>query len=426
MDHHVGIGEGRIMDRLFKSNWFVKIISFLIALMLYTVVSSEEHPSQAGGGAIKQNEITLKEQLNVKYDENKYVVTGYPDSVTVQVKGNNNMLTKASLMINRKTFINLNGKAPGTYSAKVETEGFPIGLQVSVVPSTVSVTIEKKITKEIPVSIELFNQDKVADGYKPDDPIPIPDKVEVTGGEKEVNAIAFIKGVVDVKGADGPIDKKVSLNAYDKEGNQVSIDMNPSTVQVQVPVTSPSKSVPINFTTKGSLPDGLVISSIKLNTNHVNIYGPKDKINDMTSLDGLTIPLDNIHGNQTLHLPLPVPSGVEKLDPSTVDVNVKVDKPTTKLFKEMPIDVMGLPDNYDIGFKDPVNRSLDVELKGAPDVLSNIDRKDIELYIDVTGLSAGDQTVKAKLKVPQYVSGKISKQDVQITLSESGSSSGTP
>lgn len=424
MAEHVGIGEGKSMDRLFKSNWFVKIISFLIALMLYTVVSSEGHPTQPG--IVKQNQMTVNENLTVKYNENKYVVTGYPDTVTIQVKGSSNLLTKAGLMMNRKAYIDLNGKGPGTYSVNVLTDGFPSGLEVSVVPSNISVTIEKKITKQLPVSVELFNDDKVASGFHLGDPIISPDKVEVSGGQKEVKQVAFIRAVLDVKGANSQIDKKVHLNAYDAQGNQLSIKISPATASVQVPVKNPSKKVPIKYQTTGSLPNGLALSSINLSPNEVTITGPKDVLDSIHEIKGISIPLDGIQGTETKQIKVPIPDGVETIDPETVDATITTSQATTKLFKEIPIDVMGLSSNEQITFKNPKNRSVDVVLTGAPNVLSNISRNDIEVYVDVTGLSKGDHTLKAKINVPKYVDATLQQQDIQISLSGNASSGSTP
>jgi len=110
------------MDKIFRSSWFIKVISFLIALMLYNMVSSNNQLSHndinpfTPSTSTKQ---TVTEKLNVIFDQDKYVVTGAPETVNLLLEGSIGQITKTRLITTKEAYIDLTGKKPGTYKAKV-------------------------------------------------------------------------------------------------------------------------------------------------------------------------------------------------------------------------------------------------------------------------------------------------------------------
>ncbi|HEX6923419.1 MAG TPA: YbbR-like domain-containing protein, partial [Bacillales bacterium] len=65
------------MDKLMRKNWFVKLLSFLIALLLYTIVTGDQPSSPFGLGAPAGSSPDQPRQLEnvelaVHYDEEKY------------------------------------------------------------------------------------------------------------------------------------------------------------------------------------------------------------------------------------------------------------------------------------------------------------------------------------------------------------------
>ncbi|MBM7644495.1 YbbR domain-containing protein [Scopulibacillus daqui] len=316
------------MDKLFKSKWFIRILSFLIALMLYTVVSSNDQ--SAGGQATRiigrsSQTAAVTEPLKVEYDQDNYVVTGAPSSVKVEMKGPSDLILKAKLLSNHKVYINLNGKGPGRYSATVQTEGFPSGIQVTPIPSTVDVNVQEKTAKTFPVSIDVANKDKVASGYNVGVPQTSRDTVKVTGSKKMVDSVAFVKGVVDVSGASSTVRQQATLHAYDSSGNLLNVNISPSKTYVKVPIISGyAKRVPVHISEQGSLPDGVSIDSIQVEPQTVTVYGSKDALKDIDSIDGVVLPLDNITDDKTFKLDVPTPDGAKSVDPGTIKVKVKV------------------------------------------------------------------------------------------------------
>jgi YbbR domain-containing protein len=411
------------MDKIFRSSWFIKIIAFLIALMLYNVVSSDGHSTNGDGsllmnsGSSKQ---TMTEDLVIKYDSDKYVVTGQiPSTVDLLLQGSIEQITKAKFMTTREVYIDLTGKRPGTYKAKVLTDGFPSNLKIYPDPSYVTVTLQKKVKKTLPVSIDFIHKEDLEDGYKVGDAKVSPSMVTAVGAEDIVNRIAFVKGVVDLTGAKDTVKTRVALNAYDKDGNQLNVTINPAVASVEVPIISPSKDVPIYLKPMGDLPDGKAIASITIEPQMVTVFGKSDVIAGIDKIAGIELPLGNINSSQTVQLNVPVPEGAEKVEPDKISVKIDLNDNSKRTLKDVPIAVnMPADQNKKVTFVDPPNRTIDVTLVGAKSVIDKIEQSDIKLSIDVGNAQTGDSDLPIQVSGPDNVTIQLERDTVTVHIEE--------
>ncbi|MFX0112885.1 CdaR family protein, partial [Bacillus pumilus] len=76
---------------------------------------------------------------------------------------------------------------------------------LSINPSVTTVKIQEKKTAEFPVETEFYNQNKIKEGYSPEQPIVNPKKVTVTGSKEVIDKISVIKAFVNIEGVDKQI-----------------------------------------------------------------------------------------------------------------------------------------------------------------------------------------------------------------------------
>jgi YbbR domain-containing protein len=113
------------------------------------------------------------------------------------------------------------------------------------------------------------------------------------------------------------------LQALDSNGQTVNVVATPETVRVKLPVTLPSKKVPLNFKQSGDAESGKTYT-FSSDNSEVTIYGSKAQLK---KIDSLEVPVD-ISGiskttDQTVKL-TNVQKGLKSVDPNTVKVHVKV------------------------------------------------------------------------------------------------------
>ncbi len=409
------------MDRLYNSPWFVKAISFFIAVMLFIIVNYDSVSNQPGAlPNITNVSSTLDEvPLNVYYNEEEFVITDMVEHVKVNIRGPQNVLTLFQIARpNYDVFIDLRNLEKGTHYVKVQHRNFPNELTVNIVPQTVKVTIDKKRTISMPVEIELINKNEIEDGYTVGIPIVNPVNVEITAAESIINHVALAKGFVDVKDLNKTEEKSVPIKVYDSNGNELNIDVKPETVDVQIPVTSPNKNVPVKINKIGELPDGKSIKSIYTEPKDVTIYGPNAVINQIKFIGGIDIDLPKITESTVLELNVPVPSGVEKVIPSKVKVFIEVDTEEEVEIEDIPIEVIGLSGTMESSFMLPEKGIISLIVKGSPENIQKIRKEDLKVYIDVNKLSIGEHTVKLHVTGPQNV--KLTKpyNEIKVILSD--------
>lgn len=397
------------MDKLLKTNWFVMLISFVLALMLYTIVAVPKNIQQNAGsiGNESAQERIEDVEVQVYYDDANYVVSGIPETVDVTLTGSPTKLFLAKIEKNLEVYVDLNDFSLGTHTVSFQYRGVSDDIDVAIYPAQAKVTIEKRVSKNFPIEIELINRENsLPEGYSVGDPIVTPSTVTVHGSEKQLNQIRAIKGTIDLDGQKETFVTSVPIKAYDEENNEIKgLFLNPNVVDVEVPIISPHKDVPIKINQINSLPEGKTIELITTKPETVTIYGEKDVIKEINFVEA-TVDLKNLadKNTETVTVDVKLPKGVKTVEPKQIEVTIKLGKEVTKTIKKVPIQVTGLREGLSFTFVDPKEGTIDVVISGAQSILDKTTLKDIQAIIDASNLEKGEHKVAVTFNGPQNVS----------------------
>ncbi|CAM3072423.1 CdaR family protein [Paenibacillus sediminis] len=394
------------MDRWIKNNNVAKILALAISVLLWAMVHK-------GDVSTKPQMTTLDTRIidNVKVqtyglDTKKYVLNSInPERVRIEVRGKRSDIT-SFFAGDYKVMVDLSGIKPGTHTIPLSYE-LPSGVEmVSMDPSMVTVDLEELKTKEFDVNIETTGTP--AEGYQVGVPIIKPsNKVKVTLPENLIDDVKSVKGVIDVDGADSSIkDKKVKLAAYDKEGKEIpEAEISPSTVQVDLSLAAPYITVPLELKYTGQLPEGLNLASVKTSVNQVALFGPKEALKGMESYKGVTINLSDVKGagNTELNVDLTPPPGFEKIEPSSVKVELSVVPEAQRVIDDIPIIIQGSRDEWNTTIVSPQNGRMSLTLAGASNLLDALKPEDIQLTVNVSNLKPGTHQVPVHITLPQFI-----------------------
>ncbi|MFV9511790.1 YbbR-like domain-containing protein [Tepidibacillus sp. LV47] len=405
------------MDKWLKNNNVVKVLSLILAIMLWMVVNmgQKTNPSL---NPIEQTENTYIYETNVipKYNEELYVVDVLTKRVTVILKGSPNIigqLRDGKIFDKGQFFVDLTPYKKGTYDVPIQYTGFPRGIDIEIQPRTLKVKIEEKHRIEMSILVDQLG--KAAEGFQTGEPIVTPTKVHIAGTKDEVEAVAFVKAFINVENANKMIIEQVPLHALDKKGNPVKVEITPQTAEVKIPVTSPYKIVPLTYKMIDEPKTGLAIESIDLKTKEVTLYGPKDTVNKYEVYQGPNVSVANLPlGKNFVSLKIPVASELYKIEPDQIQLEITIVKSKKKDFENIPIDLNGLGR----GLKGKVisSRNTRITLEGAPKILDLLQNDDIQAFVDLTNLPPGEHEVEVQYNVPLYtkVINAIEKVKVQI------------
>ncbi|PYZ91910.1 hypothetical protein CR194_17050 [Salipaludibacillus keqinensis] len=409
------------MDKLFNKSWFIKVSSLVIAFMLFLMVNMDNAGNQPGGipGVTDGSRVLEEVDLHYYYDDENYVLTEGPEFVQVTLRGPQTALTMAQVnQAQQELYVDLAGKEAGVHYERVQHRGFPADLSLSVVPMTVRVTLQEKQTASFPVDVELENEGQIEEGYVVGTPEVNPSSVDVTAAQGLIEQIATARANVDISDRNSSFEDSVPVVFYDQNGNDLGLNADPPAVEVHVPITSPNKEVPIRIGRDGELPDGVAIDSISTQPESVTIFGPVNVINEISFIDLSSIDLTEITNDTSFELTVPVPEGVERVEPETITVEVEATEEAEREFSDFQITVEGLEDGQAVEFLSPEDGLFDFIVKGSSSALERLDRGDLEASIDVEDLSEGEHELTLDINGPQNLRFEQRGMNVTFILSE--------
>ncbi|WP_144557390.1 CdaR family protein [Bacillus pumilus] len=410
------------MDKILNNRWAVKLLALVFALLLYGAVNSAQAPTPKKIGesffpTSTTDEATLTDiPVKAYYDDEKYVVTGVPQTVNVTIKGSTSAVKTARQTKNFEIYADMQNLSTGTHKVELKARDVSKGLTLSINPSVTTVTIQEKTTAEFPVETEFYNQNKIKDGYSPEQPIVNPKKVTVTGSKDVIDKISVIKAFVNLEDVDQQIEKEAKLTVYDSSGNELPVELSPSVVNITVPISSPSKKVPFKIERTGSLPDGISISSIETSPSEVTVYGSQKVLDSLDFIDGVKLDLSKIKDDTEIDADIPMPDGVKKVSPETVKIKVKVATAQEKKIDNVPISIVGLSKDLTSEFVNPSSGRLTLTAKGSKSAIDKLKASDVEAYINVGDLNEGTQEVTVQVNGPQNVTWTLSRSKVKVKL----------
>ncbi|MFC4102066.1 CdaR family protein [Paenibacillus xanthanilyticus] len=402
------------MDKWLSHPTAIKIISLVIGVLLFAVVhfDSERSPSTVA-------ELTASEEydINVEFTglgEN-YALRGMdPATVRVKLRGTRLDLMEASR--ETKAVIDLTGIEAGVHDMPVTiTKPGTVEL-TSFTPSHVSVQIEPLVTKSF--TVDLKTDGTPAQGYKTGVPVLTPGEVSVTLPEDRMDEVGFVGIVVSIQDADENInEKKSAIVVLNKAGEEITeAVIEPETVEVQIPVSLPSKSVPISFDYTGSAPDGLAVAAVQAEVERITIYGPQEQLDKISTYPSINVDLSKQAETGELAVTIPVAEGIAAVEPTKVNVSVTYATTETKIIQQVPVTISGLGS----GLKAQLSgaNTVDVTVRGAPNVLASLGAANVELVADLTGLGVGNHAVMLRAELPRFVSLAGSSGQVTVAITD--------
>ncbi|MFD1019115.1 CdaR family protein [Thalassobacillus hwangdonensis] len=411
------------MDKWLRSPWFVRVISLMIAVLLWMSANLD---SDTTSDALLLNdgnndlEVLSNIPLDLRYDDEQFTITGVPQYVNVTLEGPTSAMTPHVRQKNFEVFIDLEDiDEPGTYQVNVQHSGISNRLNVTLDPATLEVTVTERTSADFDVSVDFINDQNLIENYTVGEPTVEPGQVTITGSQDLVNRVALVKAMVDVTNVTESIDQiEAPVKVYDSQGNELNVLVDPNRVDVSVPIDLPTATVPIEVQTTGELPDGYALGSVTPNTQEVTITGPQTVLDEIESISDLEVDISELTETTTVDVDIPLPDGVQSVEPETVQVEVVVTEAeqAEETIDNIEVGVDNLQDGQTIDFLNPEDQLIEVVLKGDPEALEQVTAEDLQAFIDVDGLESGEHEVPIQLETPENVEAQVSTENATVRI----------
>lgn len=345
-----------MIKKLFR-NWGLKLISLVIAFLLWFVVVSTDNPKETQ--TYYNIPVILKNGELLEQENKVYEVLDGTDVVRVSVRAPKNVHQQlrvsdivAEADMSKLTELN-------TIVINCSVPNFDVE-SVTAYPDVMKLGIEEKRNRW--VSVRSFVSGEVADGYRIINTVIDQNQVEVSGPKSLVDAISDARIEIDVSGAVSTRSANAEIIFYDADGGIVegaNLKKSADYIRMEVEIL-PFKEVPVELNVTGEPAEGYLATGVaECRPSTVVLAGSASLLANVTKI---SIPQDmlditGVTGNleKTINLREYLPANVKFADSSfngrvSVTVYVEPKKERTLQIPASGIAVNNLPEDYTYSF----------------------------------------------------------------------------
>ncbi|MEG0367383.1 MAG: CdaR family protein [Coprobacillus sp.] len=383
----------QILDKILSSRVSIMILSLIMAGVLFTSVSEDFLSSPSSGETLADVPV-LVEGLSDSLE-----LTGVPETVKVGLIGPSIDIVQARMSKNYEVYVDVTNLSEGEHAISLKSRNFPDTLQVMIVPDTLKVKLAKKETAKFDLGYRFMKENELDSKYSVSVENMAVSSVNVRASKETLQKIEKVDVCIDVSAKTAAFEQDATVKAYDQNGKVMKVEIAPTTVHVSCNVASYSKDVTVNANFVGEVAQGYQISNYTLSMNQVKIYGPEEKIKDITSVS-VDVDVANLKSTaiRVSSFKKDKELGINKYSSDTVDVTVEVEKVITKKFEKIPIKVLNNSNDYKVSFAGESGYAT-VSVTGIEAKVASLTADNIQATIDVDGLRVGTRRADVKVAV---------------------------
>jgi YbbR domain-containing protein len=381
--------------------WF--LASLVLAFFVWVIAISQSDP-------IQQRQFS-QIPVRIEPDPGFLVTNNPPRTVRVNVRAQSSVLdvlTPDDIVVRA----DLAGKKAGTYLVELQTQIARRAI-IDTQPTQITVTLEEVQARQVKVQSMITADPPV--GFEHEAPTFSKNQVLVSGAQSQVAQVATAEVQLDLSQQRSALQQDIKLVPVDQNGkivDGVTVDPQSVTVQVNVRQREDVKQVPVmpNILVN-TLPQGYVLTSVSYSPKMILVSGSQA---DLATLPGtfFTAPVDLTDRTSNFDVTVPVQlpnSNLLALSGQNVTVSVGISAPTAnRQFDNIPVGVIGLQKDYRAQLSPD---RVTVIVTGPQPIVGTLKASDLQVVVDLNGMSAGKQTI---VPVVSVVQGKIAAENMSV------------
>ncbi len=394
------------MKKRLTSNIGLKILSVLLALVLWLVITNVDDPVKTKPFPNVQVKIQNEDVIKTPYQTYE-IVEG--ETVSFKVAARRSILENltasdfnvkadfSKLMTGNTVMIDVTCKKNGNEVVITDLK-----------PKTLTIKPEELSFKDFKVNVE--QKGEAMEGYYIGEKVASPNIIRVSGPKGRIEKIKQVVTEIDVNNVSKSFNKIEEPIALDEDGNVIDaskLTFSDKYIEVSLTVYK-TKQVDLIVRTEGKPADGYVVTGVDYEPKTITIAGEDrllENINSLEITEDISGGAADIEKDVNLHDALELPEGIDLVgDNLTVGVNIKISKLESKEIKIWPNDIE-LKNKKD-GSKVDFNTigPITVKVKGPSEETENLTRLNLKPYIDLADCTIGTYALTLNAELPSNTS----------------------
>ena len=370
------------------------------------------------------NNIPVTIQSEVVLQERGLMITSteFP-RVSLHLEGNRSDLNKLNNSnITVSADVSRIGE-PGTHNL-ILTPTFPGDVPnnaisvLSRTPSVITIDVEYRITKEVPVDIQYSGtlpENYMAD--KENNQLDF-ESITISGPKSVIDQIAMARIAVDVDGRTESFSEQFQyslLDAKEKPVDAALVTTNADAVNLTMKIYR-VKEIALSVKVNPGGGASQDTSKITIDPQTIRISGSTSLLEGLESLELGTINLAEIHTDTTLTFPIKLPEGVNN-ETGLQEATVKIEFPElgTETLTVTQFEAVDVPAGLEVDF---VTKQLEIQVRGPKNSVSQVDPSDIKVVVSFANEQAGTAKIKAEIVIAKEGVGAMDSYEITATLRE--------
>ena len=282
-------------------------------------------------------------------------------------------------------------------------------------PSEISIEVDELATMLVPIDVEYSGE--LPYGYWKSEPTLASQSIKVSGPRDDVSTISKAICTIDLEDRTTSYNEAILLKYVDKNGDEIDtalfLDTLPSVV-VKMDVMR-IVELPINAADAvfgaDALPANYEVYDVVATPPTVRVVGSESALSGLTDIKIENIDVSGSTSSVQQNVVITAPEGTTLLDDPNITVYVGIrEKQDSAQFKGVPIETKGLGKKLTAELS---AAECDVNITGRTSLMKLLRRKDVSVYVDLTGLTAGTYKITPMVSLAS----KEMQTDLQWTVS---------
>lgn len=396
------------MRKYLFSDSALKIISVIVAVVLWMYVMSEQNPHVTY--VIRDVPVKLR-----NLDEDRLALAGETEFfINVKINGRRSIVTEVKPK-DIEAEADLRGRVEGENLVPIKVS-VPTNVEmVDFYPKEALITLDAIVEEQMPISVKVKGEPEK--GFAVREPVAKPQAIFVKGPRSKVDAVKTIVAQIDVSGKNSNMVSTVPLKALDSKGNaQKGVTIWPKTAEVSVPIV-PINEVPIIPNIIGNSPPGFTVKDVKIETSKIPITGDNEVMKSVNNISTKAINIEDQKNSFEREVELIFPKGIQPVkDKRTVKVRVEIEKFVTRKmtlnYDDLVVD--NLPQNAEI---ESERQDLVLTILGPESNIKEVNSNMVKLYVDASGVSDGENEIKIRATIDKpYIITNVEPDKIKVIV----------
>lgn len=420
-----GLRQG--ISRILSSRWFLIALSLLIAMVFWSIlVASDGTLTRAktfqNVAVSVTGESTLRSRGYIVMDDLETLISGV--KMTVEVTQSNYSRVSGTSYNPHLDLTDVTGE--GENEIPISFSSTLYGPVISCEPSSVTVNVERYITRRVPVVLEKTGE---IEGYFLDSAKTDPTMVSVSGPQSLVSRVARAVAKLDASQLSGErmSDRaSVQIVLQDSAGEAIESELiettNESVLTDTVVVETelvPMKDVPLQVDSlvKGEPAEGYELTGVEAAVQSLSVAAQQDVLDAMTVLTTeQPLSIEGATADVSGYVRLSRPAGIENTVPYDVAVTAYIQEKTVeRTLSQVKVEIDGLDDTLSASLS---RARQTVQLTGGYHFINGLTQEDVRLFVDVNGLGEGTHEVPVQISIdnaPEFTCA-LSSPEITVTI----------